>query len=40
VREANANPTPYKVCVLGLWVAKKEEGKKIIDLAIALESGR
>ncbi|KAG7273147.1 hypothetical protein CRUP_034545 [Coryphaenoides rupestris] len=40
VREANCKSTPYKVCVLGLWVAKKEQGQKLMDLANALEGGR
>lgn len=40
VRESNLKPTPYKVCVLGLWVAEQDQGQKLVDLANALESGR
>ncbi|KAM3867647.1 putative aminopeptidase W07G4.4 [Diretmus argenteus] len=40
VREANLKPTPYKVCVLGLWVAQQAQGQNLVDLANALESGR
>lgn len=30
----------HKVCVLGLWAAQDAEGKKLVELANALESGR
>lgn len=40
VREANMKPSPYKVCVLGLWVAQEAQGPKLVELATALESGR
>ncbi|XP_076587257.1 putative aminopeptidase W07G4.4 [Chaetodon auriga] len=40
VREANVNPTNYKVCVLGLWTAQEAEGQTLVKLADALESGR
>ncbi|XP_071339345.1 putative aminopeptidase W07G4.4 [Trachinotus anak] len=40
VREGNVKPTDYKVCVLGLWAAQEAQGKKLVELADALESGR
>ncbi|KAF7665093.1 hypothetical protein LDENG_00155900 [Lucifuga dentata] len=40
VREANIKPTQYKACVLGLWVAQEAQGRKLVELADALESGR
>lgn len=40
VREAGIKPTDYKVCVLGLWGAQEEAGKRFLKLADALESGR
>jgi len=40
VREANMKPSPYKVCVLGLWVTQEAHGPKLVELANALESGR
>lgn len=40
IREAKMKPTGYKVCVLGLWAAQEAQGKKLMELADALESGR
>lgn len=40
VREASLKPSPYKVCVLGLWVAQQAQGQILLDLASALEGGR
>uniref|UniRef100_A0A8C7Q5V3 DNA sliding clamp PCNA n=1 Tax=Oncorhynchus mykiss TaxID=8022 RepID=A0A8C7Q5V3_ONCMY len=40
VREASVKPSQYKVCVLGLWVDQEAQGKELVDLASALESGR
>ncbi|KAM6965061.1 putative aminopeptidase W07G4.4 [Aplochiton taeniatus] len=40
VREANLKSSPYKVCVLGLWVSDDAQGKRLVDVAHALESGR
>lgn len=40
VREANMKPSPYKVCVLGLWVTQEAQGPKLVEVANALESGR
>uniref|UniRef100_A0A8C6TCH5 Zgc:152830 n=1 Tax=Neogobius melanostomus TaxID=47308 RepID=A0A8C6TCH5_9GOBI len=40
VRESNTKPSDYKVCVLGMWAAQEAEGKKLMQLADALESGR
>lgn len=40
MREGNVKPTDYKVCVLGLWAAQEAEGKTLVKLADALESGR
>lgn len=40
VREANVKNSPYKVCVLGLWVPQDSQGQALVDLALALESGR
>ena len=40
IREAHIKSSEYKVCVLGLWAAQEEEGKKLVKLADALESGR
>lgn len=40
VREANIKPTEYKACVLGLWTPQQAEGKRLVELAEALESGR
>lgn len=30
----------HKVCVLGLWAAQEAEGRRLVELADALESGR
>lgn len=38
VREASVKPT--KVCVLGLWASQEAEGRRLVELAEALESGR
>uniref|UniRef100_A0A1A8NAU4 Cytosol aminopeptidase domain-containing protein n=1 Tax=Nothobranchius rachovii TaxID=451742 RepID=A0A1A8NAU4_9TELE len=40
VREANIKSSNYKVCVLGLWAAQEAEGKRLVELASSLESGR
>ncbi|KAJ0068084.1 hypothetical protein NL108_015561 [Boleophthalmus pectinirostris] len=40
VRESNTKPSDYKACVLGLWVPDDSEGKKLVQLAEAMESGR
>lgn len=40
VREVSVKPSQYKVCVLGLWVDQEAQGKELVDLASALESGR
>lgn len=40
VREASVKPSQYKVCVLGLWVDQEAQGKELVDLVSALESGR
>uniref|UniRef100_A0A3Q3FI52 Zgc:152830 n=1 Tax=Labrus bergylta TaxID=56723 RepID=A0A3Q3FI52_9LABR len=40
VREAKVKPSDQKVCVLGLWAAQEAEGKRLMELADALESGR
>uniref|UniRef100_A0A8C7I653 Zgc:152830 n=1 Tax=Oncorhynchus kisutch TaxID=8019 RepID=A0A8C7I653_ONCKI len=40
VREVSVKPSQYKVCVLGLWVDQEAEGKELVDLVSALESGR
>ncbi|MEQ2298012.1 hypothetical protein AMECASPLE_000795 [Ameca splendens] len=40
VREANIKSLDHKVCVLGLWAAQEAEGKRLVELANALESGR
>uniref|UniRef100_A0A8C8EM81 Cytosol aminopeptidase domain-containing protein n=1 Tax=Oncorhynchus tshawytscha TaxID=74940 RepID=A0A8C8EM81_ONCTS len=40
VREASVKPSQYKVCVLGLWVDQEAQGKELVNLASALESGR
>ncbi|XP_037536214.1 putative aminopeptidase W07G4.4 [Nematolebias whitei] len=40
VREANIKPSDYKVCVLGLWAAQEADGKRLVELTDALESGR
>lgn len=40
VREGNVKPTDYKVCVLGLWAAQEAQGRRLVELADALESGR
>ncbi|XP_030593412.1 putative aminopeptidase W07G4.4 [Archocentrus centrarchus] len=40
VRESNVKNSEYKVCVLGLWAAEEAQGKKLVELANALESGR
>ncbi|XP_060894603.1 putative aminopeptidase W07G4.4 [Labrus mixtus] len=40
VREAKVKPSDQKVCVLGLWAAQEAEGKRLVELADALESGR
>lgn len=40
MREGNVKPTDYKVCVLGLWAAQEAEGRRLVELADALESGR
>ncbi|XP_012685881.1 putative aminopeptidase W07G4.4 [Clupea harengus] len=33
-------PSPHKVAVLGVWMADRKQGKDLVDLATALESGR
>lgn len=40
VREANVKASNHKVCVLGLWAAQEAEGRRLVELADALESGR
>ncbi|XP_041643315.1 putative aminopeptidase W07G4.4 [Cheilinus undulatus] len=40
VREAKVKPSEYKVCVLGLWAPEEAEGRRLVELADALESGR
>ncbi|XP_041855721.1 putative aminopeptidase W07G4.4 [Melanotaenia boesemani] len=40
VREAHIQSSDKKVCVLGLWAAKEAEGKRLVELTNALESGR
>lgn len=40
VREGNVKPTDYKVCVLGLWAAQEAQGRRLVELADAMESGR
>uniref|UniRef100_A0A3B4WPK2 Zgc:152830 n=1 Tax=Seriola lalandi dorsalis TaxID=1841481 RepID=A0A3B4WPK2_SERLL len=40
VREGNVKPTDFKVCVLGLWAAQEAQGRRLVELADALESGR
>uniref|UniRef100_A0A3Q1J7X1 Cytosol aminopeptidase domain-containing protein n=1 Tax=Anabas testudineus TaxID=64144 RepID=A0A3Q1J7X1_ANATE len=40
VREGNVKPTNYKVCVLGLWAPQDAQGRRLVELAEALESGR
>ncbi|CAJ1069121.1 putative aminopeptidase W07G4.4 [Xyrichtys novacula] len=40
VRETKVKPADWKVCVLGLWASKGPEGRKLVELAEALESGR
>ncbi|XP_038133133.1 putative aminopeptidase W07G4.4 [Cyprinodon tularosa] len=40
VREANDKTSDHKVCVLGLWAAQEAEGRRLVELANALESGR
>ncbi|CAL1614964.1 unnamed protein product [Knipowitschia caucasica] len=40
VRESRTKPSELKACVLGLWVTREEEGKRLVQLAEALESGR
>lgn len=40
VREANVKASKHKVCVLGLWAAQEAEGRRLVELADALESGR
>ncbi|TWW60131.1 putative aminopeptidase W07G4.4 [Takifugu flavidus] len=40
IREAHIKSSEYKVCVLGLWAAQEKEGKSLVKLADALESGR
>uniref|UniRef100_A0A8C3A3X3 Zgc:152830 n=1 Tax=Cyclopterus lumpus TaxID=8103 RepID=A0A8C3A3X3_CYCLU len=40
VREGNVKLTHYKVCVLGLWAAQEAQGRRLVELAEALESGR
>lgn len=40
IREAHIKSSEYKVCVLGLWAAQEKEGKRLVMLADALESGR
>lgn len=40
VRELKMEPADYKVCVLGLWAAQEAEGRRLVQLADALESGR
>ncbi|XP_014849435.1 PREDICTED: putative aminopeptidase W07G4.4 [Poecilia mexicana] len=40
VREANIKSSVHKVCILGLWAAQEAEGRRLVELANALESGR
>lgn len=40
VREAKIKPSEHKVCVLGLWAPQEGEGRRLVQLADALESGR
>ncbi|KAI3372699.1 hypothetical protein L3Q82_023159, partial [Scortum barcoo] len=40
VREGNLKPSDCKVCVLGLWATQEAEGRRLVELADALESGR
>ncbi|KAK5909688.1 hypothetical protein CesoFtcFv8_003596 [Champsocephalus esox] len=40
VREWNVKASNHKVCVLGLWAAQEAHGKRLVELADALESGR
>lgn len=40
MREANVKSSNHKVCVLGLWAAQEAEGRRLVELADALESGR
>lgn len=40
VREANVKASNHKVCVLGLWAAQEAAGRRLVELADALESGR
>uniref|UniRef100_G3NQT2 Zgc:152830 n=1 Tax=Gasterosteus aculeatus aculeatus TaxID=481459 RepID=G3NQT2_GASAC len=40
VREGKVKPGDYKVCVLGLWAAQEAEGRRLVELVEALESGR
>uniref|UniRef100_A0A8C8DQR7 Zgc:152830 n=1 Tax=Oryzias sinensis TaxID=183150 RepID=A0A8C8DQR7_9TELE len=40
LRETKINASQYKVCVLGLWAEQEAEGKRLVELANALESGR
>lgn len=40
MREANDKTSDHKVCVLGLWAAQEAEGRRLVELANALESGR
>uniref|UniRef100_A0A4W6C8E0 Zgc:152830 n=1 Tax=Lates calcarifer TaxID=8187 RepID=A0A4W6C8E0_LATCA len=40
VREGKVKSSDYKVCVLGLWAAHEAQGKRLVELAEALESGR
>uniref|UniRef100_A0A3B4TEB8 Zgc:152830 n=1 Tax=Seriola dumerili TaxID=41447 RepID=A0A3B4TEB8_SERDU len=38
VREGNVKPTDFKVCVLGLWAAQEAQGRRLVELADALEN--
>lgn len=40
MRESNIKPSDHKVCVLGLWADDEAEGRRLVKLADALESGR
>jgi len=40
VREAKIKSSDYKVCVLGLWATQEAQGRRLVELTNALESGR
>uniref|UniRef100_A0A8C5DL62 Putative aminopeptidase W07G4.4 n=1 Tax=Gouania willdenowi TaxID=441366 RepID=A0A8C5DL62_GOUWI len=40
VREWKGKANELKVCVLGLWTAQEAEGRRLVEVANALESGR